>query len=469
MSDTLEQELQAAFAKGLSSVSSDITERVRAIDYSPRRRCRLVIPLAGGATVFAGAVVALVLLLLFSSGTPDAFAGWTAVPAVATAPELGQAEAVCGNVSANEVLASEARGSYVAIVYTLNSSPWECVTRAKTVFVNQTTLDPPSGFANIGDGNVTLPDVTIRKAFGAALKTEDALLQRDGALNAKQGQPGTNQKEIAGTRRTVRKEEYATVTGPDSLTAVSGAVGPRVTGVTLVLADGQRVNATVKNNWYTAWWPGVRTHNAYPVSILVTSATGTKPAAFSRRTLTRLFAPCLDLNGCGSTSTIKLKPISEAQIKSHFRIFRAVPPASERTVRKLQIEHPEGAVRNNAAQARSVSFGHLGALVAIPLSNGVCLVIEPKGAAYCDNNAHSVISGLIVDSFVQDPPLSGIGSYWLVGLVPDGNSTVTIDLKSGRTVRLRVKDNLIFGKFKAAPTTITYAHPQRTLRYPITR
>jgi hypothetical protein len=460
MSDALEQELQAAFARGLSGVSPAITEYVCAIDYKPRRRRRLAIPLAGGATAFAGAVVAVVLLLL-SSGAPDAFAGWTAVPAAATTPELSQAESACGGVSANEVLASEARGPYVAIAYTLNSSPWECVTRGKTVFLNQTTPDPPNAFVSPGAGKVTLPDVTIRKAFGTALKTQKKLLARDGALNVEQGQPGRNHQKLASARVKVRKEEYAAATGPDSLTAVSGAVGAGVSGVTLVLADGQRVEATVKSNWYTAWWPGVSSHDAYPVSILVTTATGTKPASISRKALARLFAPCLALHGCPSTPTVKLKHISETQIASHFRLFRTVPPASKRTVRRLRIGRLAGAEPNNLAKARVVSFGNLGTLVAVPLRNGVCLVIEPKGSRFCDSNAPSAVSGLIENSYVQNPS-SVTGFYWVAGLVPDGNSIVTVHLKSGRTIPLRVKDNLVLGKFTTPPNTITYSHPRRT-------
>jgi hypothetical protein len=60
---------------------------------------------------------------------------------------------------------------------------------------------------------------------------------------------------------------------------VSGLAGSDVSAVTFDFADGSKVNATVQNGWYFAWWPGDR----WPASVQVTtnSATLTSPMSVS--------------------------------------------------------------------------------------------------------------------------------------------------------------------------------------------
>jgi hypothetical protein len=52
---------------------------------------------------------------------------------------------------------------------------------------------------------------------------------------------------------------------------VEGRAGSGVTAATLVLDDGTRVQATLQNGWFVAWWPG--DHSAR--SALVTTSAGT--------------------------------------------------------------------------------------------------------------------------------------------------------------------------------------------------
>jgi hypothetical protein len=61
-----------------------------------------------------------------------------------------------------------------------------------------------------------------------------------------------------------------------ALTMVDGPIGAGVTGVTIARSDGSSVQATVKNGWYLAWWPG--TERA--VTAQVKSASGTSTQAF---------------------------------------------------------------------------------------------------------------------------------------------------------------------------------------------
>jgi hypothetical protein len=61
-----------------------------------------------------------------------------------------------------------------------------------------------------------------------------------------------------------------------ALTMVDGRIGAGVTGVTIARSDGTSVQATVKNGWYLAWWPGTE----HATTAQVTSATGTSAQAF---------------------------------------------------------------------------------------------------------------------------------------------------------------------------------------------
>jgi hypothetical protein len=77
-----------------------------------------------------------------------------------------------------------------------------------------------------------------------------------------------------------------------ALTMVDGRAGAGVTGVKIARSDGSEVQATVKNGWYLAWWPGTQR----PVSAQVASTRADHPilpdhagqfhsAVSSRRTL----------------------------------------------------------------------------------------------------------------------------------------------------------------------------------------
>jgi hypothetical protein len=62
--------------------------------------------------------------------------------------------------------------------------------------------------------------------------------------------------------------------GPD-FGILTGQVGANVTAVTLVLDDGNRVEATVAHGWFAAWWPG--THAVQSAAITTASRTTTQP------------------------------------------------------------------------------------------------------------------------------------------------------------------------------------------------
>ena len=55
-----------------------------------------------------------------------------------------------------------------------------------------------------------------------------------------------------------------------------GEVGTGVTAATLVLEDGTKVQTTIANGWFAAWWPGEK----WVSSAEVTTANGTVTEPF---------------------------------------------------------------------------------------------------------------------------------------------------------------------------------------------
>ena len=44
--------------------------------------------------------------------------------------------------------------------------------------------------------------------------------------------------------------------GDDQFSTVIGRIDPSVTGVELILSDGQVIHTSAKHSWWGAWWPG---------------------------------------------------------------------------------------------------------------------------------------------------------------------------------------------------------------------
>jgi hypothetical protein len=53
-----------------------------------------------------------------------------------------------------------------------------------------------------------------------------------------------------------RADSHLTNRNGQSFSFADGHAGTGVTGATLVLDDGTKVQATVSNGWFVAWWPG---------------------------------------------------------------------------------------------------------------------------------------------------------------------------------------------------------------------
>ncbi|MEU1755789.1 hypothetical protein ABZ436_24455 [Micromonospora matsumotoense] len=63
--------------------------------------------------------------------------------------------------------------------------------------------------------------------------------------------------------------------GDDQYSNVVGLVGPSVTGVDLVLADGRTVQTSTRGGWWAAWWPGPEGGEIGSITVLVHHTAGT--------------------------------------------------------------------------------------------------------------------------------------------------------------------------------------------------
>jgi hypothetical protein len=174
------------------------------------------ITLAATVAVMAGAVA--LGLSLTSTGTPRAFAAWTATTTSPPATQLAAADVSCQKAWSFKLLPpavaqtlpamlsplvlTDSRGPFEMLVYAGPSGEQVCLWN--------------SGFIGISGNGGTLPPAS-----------PDAI-----------GIPGVG---FDG--------------GKELFTYADGQAGTQVTAVTLVLADGTHVEATLKNGLYAAWWP----------------------------------------------------------------------------------------------------------------------------------------------------------------------------------------------------------------------
>ena len=176
-----------------------------------------------GALGLSGAAAAAGAAILLGSSAAPAFAGWTASPTAPLPGQLAAAEQHCATAPGTPVL-TDTRGPYTASIYADGST---CVEG------NGIEISSDGG----GGATSSIPAGTVE-------------------LN------GAGESDSDG----------------HALTMVDGPIGAGVTGVTITRSDGSSVQATVKNGWYLAWWPG--TERA--VTAQVASASGTSTQSFPR-------------------------------------------------------------------------------------------------------------------------------------------------------------------------------------------
>jgi hypothetical protein len=261
MKTTLEEELISALRARAATLPMDASEKLRSVDYHPRRHRRAA-PTALGATA-VGAAAAGTALVVALGGAAPAYAGWSATPTAASSSPSSQADQSClGALSSVQPagrelgsgpwqpLLTDVRGPFTVALYQNNSADMGCFTSSS---FTQVTVVSSDGTSN-----------GVLKVSGS-----------DSGSGSGSGSPaqglstGTVGGTTSGDLQNVVQSHLSTTDGPYTL--VDGRVASGVTGVTLVLDNGQDVVATVADGWLLAWWPS----DAAATSSQVTNASGT--------------------------------------------------------------------------------------------------------------------------------------------------------------------------------------------------
>jgi hypothetical protein len=263
MKTTFEDDLSAALSARADTLPAGAADRLAAIDYHPRRRGRAA-PTALGVTAVGAATAGTALAVVFGGAAP-AYAGWSATPTAApSATPSTQASQSC----LNSLPADQPGGSGQ-----LGSGSWQTlltdVRGPFTVALFQNDGAYAGCFTSSSFTEVT--QVTANGSSAANAQSVNGVIHTSGSGGPPGGLPtvtvgGTSSGDL---QNVVQAHLSTTADGPYTL--VDGRVASGVTGVTLVLDNGQDVVATVADGWLLAWWPG----DAAATSSQVTNASGT--------------------------------------------------------------------------------------------------------------------------------------------------------------------------------------------------
>jgi hypothetical protein len=268
MREGLETELHAVFAERAREIPAQAEERLRAVDYRPRARAlrpRVAIGASAALAVTAGAVVALVGL---GAGASPAFAGWTATPTAPASGETAGALAQCTAQLAGlgapqssipsggwQAVLTDTRGPFTAMILSTGSASATC-------FSGPSFTTVAANAEGSGGSQHAL-------SVGSASGTGQSSMSRLGLAAASSGPISQ------------ASQAHLTTAGGELYTFVQGQVDDGVSAVTLVLADGSDVQATVADGSFVAWWPGATD----TTSAQVTTASGASTQQLNFTTL----------------------------------------------------------------------------------------------------------------------------------------------------------------------------------------
>jgi hypothetical protein len=212
MTEQLEADVRAALRERAAQVPAATVARLTHHDYQPRTR-RLRPPLAMGAltAAAAGAAGTAAVIVSLTAGASNAFAGWTPTP---TAPAPGQLAAARANCEGGQspiaglpLRLADTRGPFTFSVYASDTSSATCISGPSFTGVSGSMASTPV--------NVPADQVVL-------------------------------------------SSEHQTDHAGQAFSFAEGRTGTGVSGVTLTLDDGTKVQATVGGGWFVAWWPGAR-------------------------------------------------------------------------------------------------------------------------------------------------------------------------------------------------------------------
>jgi hypothetical protein len=228
MTEQLEADLRALLHERAADVPAATVARLTHLDYHPRiRRLRPRLAIGGlaGAAGAAGAVAAVISL---TAGASSAFAGWSATP---TAPKPGQLAAASADCQTQSPIAglplelTDTRGPFTFSIYADSQSSASCIKGPSFTAVSGNTSSAP---VDVAAGQILL------------------------------------------------SSSHMTTSGGNAYSFADGRAGAGVSAVTLVLADGSDVRATVENGWFVAWWPS--TSDVKSAQVTTPAGTTTQPA-----------------------------------------------------------------------------------------------------------------------------------------------------------------------------------------------
>lgn len=258
MKTALEEELISALRARAAALPAGASEKLRSVHYRPRPH-RGAAPAALGATA-VGAAAAGTALVVALGGAAPAYAGWSAAPTAASSSPSSQADQSCLGVLSSgqptggqlgsgpwQPVLTDVRGPFTVALYQNDSAYMGCFTSASFTQVTQVSSDR-------GTSNGVLKVSGSGSGSGSPSQSLSTV---------------TVSGTTSGDLQNVVQSHLSTADGPYTL--VDARVASGVTGVSLVLDNGQDVEATVADGWLLAWWPS----DAAASSSQVTNASGT--------------------------------------------------------------------------------------------------------------------------------------------------------------------------------------------------
>jgi hypothetical protein len=213
-------------------------------------------------------VAALLTAASLLTGTPTTFAGWTAVPTNAGIPSAA-ADATCRaqlamtrgplgtSIGTNwQIMLTDARGPFTWVIYESADASASCLVGPSLV-----AISGQSG----GSGGFAVGSVSAAGATGSTGGSSFSLSGQ--ALDS--GTPAVGSVQVS--------TEHLVTSGGQPYSAADGRIGADVSAVTLVLADGSQVQATVTNGWFAGWWPS--TLDATAIQLTTAAGVTTQPLA----------------------------------------------------------------------------------------------------------------------------------------------------------------------------------------------
>jgi len=269
MKTEFEADLSEAFAARAAAVPVAAASRLRTMDYRPReRRLRAQVTVGAGVLASAGTVGAVLSVVL--GGAAPAYAGWSAAPtATSTSPSPSAAASCQSQLTTTpsgpdgsslgsgpwENVLTDVRGPFTVALFQNDGAYASCFTSSSFTQVSMVSSGGSSGAA-AGSG---------RSSDSLGGSSQGGSGGGPGGMSSVSLGGGT----ASGDLTQVTQSHLSTSDGPYTL--VDGRVAAGVTGVTLVLDDGQDVVTTVADGWFVAWWPD----GAGATSAQLTSASGT--------------------------------------------------------------------------------------------------------------------------------------------------------------------------------------------------